>query len=124
VSTTVNKDVPVQVTLGTTLTRLVPGDGVRQIQVSSPDGPFYLVLDSTLDQGGAVPATARHKYPAGVWPILVGPTRILLAGVNGAAPVVTILGGALGQFGGSGASSSSAFDIGKTVAIQRGLFWG
>jgi hypothetical protein len=96
VSARVELNGELQVSLGTTLTRIVPGDGVREIQVSA-QGDVYLVLDDALDDGDAVPATARHRLPAGLRPIVLGKTRLLLAGVS--ATTITLLGGGRGAFG-------------------------
>jgi hypothetical protein len=123
-SATVPLGAPIQATLGTTLTRLVVADGVRQVQVSSLSLPFYVVFDNSLDDAGSVPATARHLLPAGVWPINVGSARILLAGVAGGAPVVTLLGGCAGAFGaGVGVAGSAGLTLGQVVGLVRSLFY-
>lgn len=117
------KGAPTEKVLGTTLTRLIPGDGVRQIQVSSPDGAVYVVFDNSLDDGAAVPATARQRLPAGVWPVNFDGTRILIAGVAGATPTVSLLGGASGAFGaGVGAGGSGGVTLGQVIGLQRNLF--
>lgn len=84
-------DTPVQATLGSTLTRLAPGDGVRTVLVSTPSD-LYLALDDSLDDGASVPATARFLIPGGsVWPLRARGPRPLLAAVSGSVDV-TLLG--------------------------------
>jgi hypothetical protein len=118
-SVSVTKDVPIQAALGTTLTRVNPGDGVREIQLSTPSD-VYVVYDDTLTDASAVPATARHKLPAGVWTLRVTGTRLLLAGV-GAAITVTLLGGAAGTFGAGAPSASGGTSLGVVVGLQSNL---
>jgi hypothetical protein len=88
-ATRVLKDTPVVVALGTTLTRLNTGDGVRFVELSTPVD-VYLVYDNALDDGGAV-GSAYHLIPAGsVYPIPVTGTRPLIAGAEAAD--VTLVG--------------------------------
>jgi hypothetical protein len=118
VSARVNLDDPVSVSLGTTLTRIVAGDGVREIQVSC-SADLYLVYDDTLDDGDPVPATARHRIPAGVWPVsIVTGKRLLLAGVS--STTATLLGGRAGQFppGAAAASLAALSGVPSTRAIS------
>lgn len=88
---TANVATPAEATLGTTLTRINPGAGVRVVWLTST-GDVYLVYDDALDDGGAVPASARFRIPAGTaWPIEVTGKRILVAAVTG-APTASVLG--------------------------------
>jgi hypothetical protein len=96
VSARVELNGELQVSLGTTLTRIVPGDDVHVLQLSTQDD-VYLVLSDTLDDGATVPATARHRLPAGLRSLTLGSTRLLLAGVS--ATTITLLGGGRGAFG-------------------------
>lgn len=90
------RNVPLEVTLATTLTEVIPGDGVGVVQVSAPSA-IYLVYDDSLADGGTVPATARFRIPAGaIWPIEVTGTRILLAAVEDSV-VVGLLGVSAGR---------------------------
>lgn len=120
-SVTANKDVPAQATLGTTLTRVITGDGVREVQLSTPQD-VYVVYDNSLTDSGAVPATARHRLPAGVWTLRVTSTRILLAGVNGTV-IVTLLGGSAGAFGAAGGASGGGGGVGLITGLQQGLIF-
>lgn len=85
---------PLQSTLATTLTRLVPGDGVEIMHLSTPSA-VYLVRDDSLDDGAAVPATARFRIPAGaIWPIPSDGPRPLIAAVEGTVDVTLLATGA------------------------------
>jgi hypothetical protein len=89
---TAAKFAPKQATLGTTLTRIDPGDGVRWVELSC-SADLYLVYSTTLTDGGTVPASDRHRIPANtVYPARVDPTkRMLVAGTTG-TPVINVLG--------------------------------
>ena len=80
----VNKHGQAKITLATTLTRIVAGDGVRTIWCTAED-EVLLVYSTTLDDGGTLPATAHHRIPSGVsWPIEIPRgKRVLLAAAAG-----------------------------------------
>lgn len=104
----VERDTPVQTTLGTTLRRLLPGDGVRSILLSTPSD-VYLVLDDSLDEGGAVPATNRFLIPGGSqYPIRQPGPRPLLAAVSGTVDVTL-----LGQEAARGISGRDGLRVGR-----------
>jgi len=77
----VNK--PDQVSLTTAMTRLIFGDDIDYVEISAPDD-MYLVLDDTINDGDAVPATARFRIPANtIYPILNIGIRPLICAKSG-----------------------------------------
>jgi len=113
------RNVPLEVTLATTLTEIIPGDGVRVVQVSAPSA-IYLVYDDSLADGGTVPASARFRIPAGaIWPIEVTGTRVLLAAVEGTVDV-GLLGVSAGQATGLlGGAPSGPEELVLTPSTQQ-----
>lgn len=79
----VNKNDTAKTTLGTTLTRLIPCDDVRVIEVSCSSDVLY-VFDDAKNDGDAISATRQHRIPANVlYPIELNGTRLLVAAATG-----------------------------------------
>lgn len=115
---------PVEVTLGSALTRLVRGNDVRTITVYTPSD-LYLVLSATATDGDAVPASARMLIPAGSTYAIPfsGSRRPLLAAVAGSA-VVTLIGSRIdaaraGPTGGGGGGASLGVILGLRNRISN-----
>lgn len=80
-----------KVTLGTTLTRIAAGDGVRTVYAVG-EADMLLVYSNTLEDGGVLPGGAHQRIPSGMaWPIEIGDKRPFLA-VSSGTPAVTLTG--------------------------------
>lgn len=87
----VTKNTPLEVTLATTLLRIIPGDDVHVIWFRC-GSDAYLVYDDAKNDGDAVGATARFFLAAGTyWPIEINGVRPLIAAIAG-TPTASLLG--------------------------------
>jgi hypothetical protein len=87
----VTKNVQTKFTLATTLTRLIPGDDVRWIEVSC-DSDVYWVYDNAKADGDAITAASVHRIPANTMKNMpITGVRPLIASVSG-TPTVTLFG--------------------------------
>jgi hypothetical protein len=81
---------PNEASVGTTLTRIDPGQGARYVYLSAAVD-LYLVYSDSLDEGGVMPASARYRIPANVeHPAEVLGKRMLVGLLSGTALVSAI----------------------------------
>lgn len=81
----------INASVGTTVSTIIPSDGVGVVWVSAPDD-IYVLYDASLADGAALPANRGFRVPAGTaWPLdVTKPVRGLrpfVAAVTGTTTV-------------------------------------
>jgi hypothetical protein len=76
--------------VGTTLTRIDPGTGVKVVWVRG-SAAIYLVYSDTLAEGDALPANRFPLLANEAWPVIVTGSPIFVAAATGTASV-SVLG--------------------------------
>lgn len=88
---TVNSEVPAETTLATTCTLLTRGTGVNWAEVNCT-ADFYVVMDNSVADGAAVPASARHRLPGNQRHVIdLRSKNVLIAAVS-ATPTFSAIG--------------------------------